>query len=228
LVSDLILKGQEILRPNRKEDGTPDKGKLWPMPEEKVMRDTFSSIERDAFAGHPDARNAYFQTAQAIYAAKSAEIGDASGVIDSGRWDDSIKLATGGIEKYNGRAVVLPWGVDAGKFKDGVRTRIQDVFDAGRMAPGVTPSQVSGMSLEMAGDGRYVFRAGDGILVDKSNRPVIVDFNQPPAWRPSGYGMTPTKATPGFGVPNEVKNVNPGTAKTGSGEHINPAIGVRG
>lgn len=175
--SDLMLKGQEILRPQRKEDGSPDKGKLWPMPAEKDLREGFASYEGEAFAGHPKARSDAYQAALAIYAAKSAEEGDASGEIDNDRWEESIQLATGGIDRWNGKSVVMPYGQDKGEFKDNLYRRIDSLMDSGRLAEGVSASKLKDMPLEPIGDGRYVFRAGDGVLVDKEGRPVIVDFN---------------------------------------------------
>lgn len=178
-VADLILQGQQILHPSRKADGTPSAGaKL--LPPDKDLANSFRSYERDAFAGYPSARSAYYQTAQAIYAAKAAQAGDYSQVLDSSRWEESIKLATGGIDKYNGKAIVLPWGQDYGQFRDGLNLRIQDVLTSGRLAEGMTASKLRDMPLEMAGDGRYVFKAGDGVLVDKVGQPVFVDFNREP------------------------------------------------
>lgn len=200
-VADLILRGQAILHPNRKEDGTPDKGHLWPMPQgqdEKTMHQLFTDYERDAFAGHPQARSDHYQAAVAIYAAKSAEAGDASGTIDSTRWKDSIKLATGGIERYRGKSIVMPWGVDYGEFKNGVADRIDELAASGRLAEGALPGKLRDLPLENIGDGKYVFRAGDGIMIGKDHLPLVLDFNKPVA---QGVGVAPTaseieRATP--------------------------------
>lgn len=189
-VADLILRGEAVLRPNRKEDGSPDKGKLWPMPtaqDEATMRRLFSDYERDAFAGHPQARSDHYQAAVAIYAAKSTEAGDASGVLDSDRWRESMRLATGGIDRYNGRSVVLPWGMTYGNFKDGVRDRIDAMEQQGQLPEGLTASRLRDMPMESIGDGRYIFRAGDGVLVKKDQGalvPVIIDFNKPAGVNP--------------------------------------------
>lgn len=162
--SDLMLRGQAILNPVRKEDGKPDGGKLWPMPPEAELRKGFQSYEKDAFAGHPAARSAMYQSATAIYAAKSADEGDASGVINSNRWEESIKLATGGIEKYRGKAIVLPYGFTYSQFRDNLGKRIETLMDSGQLAPEVTREKLQDLPLEAIGDGRYVFKAGDGIL----------------------------------------------------------------
>lgn len=176
-VTNLMLRGESILRPVKSEDGTPDKGKLWPMPPEKDLRDGFSRYERDAFAGHPQARNDHYQAALSIYAAKSADAGDSSGDFNPDRWDQSIRLATGGIEKWNGRYTVMPYGMERGAFKDGLYGRIDQIAKNGRLADGVTASKLKDLPLEPIRDGQYVFRAGDGVLVGKDGKPVVIDFN---------------------------------------------------
>jgi hypothetical protein len=175
--SDLMLKGQEILRPLRKEDGSPDKGRLWPMPPDKDLREGFEKYEDGAFAGHPKARSDSYQAAMAIYAAKVAEEGNASGEIDNDLWDESIRLATGGIERWNGKSTPMPYGQDRGEFKDNLYRRIDALMDSNRLTEGVTASRLKDMPLEPIGDGRYIFRAGDGVLVDKESQPIILDFN---------------------------------------------------
>lgn len=294
VAADLMLKGQAILNPPRATDGQPEKGKTWPMPPDAKLFEEFTSYEQDAFAGRPQLRSTYLQSAKAIYAARSAEAGDATGELNSERWDEAMRLATGGIDKYNGRSTLMPYGYDLTEFKDSLDRRIKmivrvsespsptDNFEAslpaaernivnyhrqveqsgksgrtpdgrrvtvmstgitiqegpnhgkfvsvpgfvdgkvitdegelwrrwkgdilagkwpiydtpeqlnersrqihtimeyqgqGRLAPGMTEDKLQDMPLEPIGDGRYVFKAGDGILVDRANRPVIVDFN---------------------------------------------------
>lgn len=183
-VSDLILRGQMVLRPNKKEDGSPGKAGLLPMPKDDVLLREFESYARDAFAGHEQARSAALQTARAIYAAKAADEGDFTGNLDSSRWRTAVELATGGIEKHNGRRIVLPWGMPLSDFKDGVRARVSR-FE-GRLAEGRTTAELAGLPLENAGDGKYVFRAGDGIVYGKDGKPVVLDFNEPTPFVPSG------------------------------------------
>lgn len=126
--SDLIIRGQAILRPPTKADGKPEGGKLWPMPEQKQMDQAFNSYEQNAFAAHPELRNALMQTAKAIYAAKSSDEGDSSGIIDSDRWESSMKLATGGIEKYNGKALLMPYNMTKSEFEDALDRRLDTIM----------------------------------------------------------------------------------------------------
>jgi len=175
-VSDLIVAGQAILSPNRKEDGKPDKGSLIPMPSEKDMRSQFDDYTREAFSGYPQARSDHYQAARAIYAKLSADTGDKdTSVLDSDRWEKSMKLATGGVEKYNGARVVMPYGYEKSQFKDEISRRIDAV--APILPEKVTTSKLKDLPLQSYGDGKYVFRVGDDILGDKDGKPIVIDFN---------------------------------------------------
>jgi len=177
-VADYILRGQQLLRQDTKEDGKPAGGKLIPMPNEAKLSEAFATLEGNAFAGRENARNAYYQAAKSIYAAKAAEEGDYSGEFNSGRWDIAMNLATGGIDTYRGRSIVMPYGVKAGEFKDGMKQRITALIASGRLTDGWTPEKLRDLPLENAGDGRYFFRVGDGVLVGRDGRPVVLDWAQ--------------------------------------------------
>ena len=177
--ADLLIQGQSIHSPQKKADGTPENGKLWPMPPQKDFDVQFTSLERDAFAGHPQARNGYYQATRSIYAALAAKEGDASGVINSDRLDQAFKLATGGVEKYNGKGTVMPYGMTRSEFKDQMDIRLNMLAGTKQLAEGMTKSKLEDMPLEPISEGRYLLKAGDGILVDRNNKPVIIDFNQP-------------------------------------------------
>jgi hypothetical protein len=177
-VSDLILRGQQILRQDTKEDGKPGGGKLFALPKQEETQRSFNSYARDAFAGKENARNVMYQSAQSIYAALSVEVGDYSGELKSNRWESAMRLATGGIEKRNGKAIVMPYGYDGSRFKNELKSKSTALVASGRMEGGITPGDLMNMPMENIGDGRYVFRIGDGVLVDKAKLPVVVDFNQ--------------------------------------------------
>lgn len=184
MVSDLILRGQDILQPRRKEDGTPDKGKLWPMPPEEDMRKSFQSYERDAYAGNADARNAHYQTAQAIYAAKSADAGDARGNLDPKRWEESIKLATGGVERWNGKSTIMPYWLNRSQFRDELKSRVDALAASGQLDALWTSSKLFDLPLRAVGDGVYKFVGGDGVVAGRDGRDVVIDFNVPPPMKP--------------------------------------------
>lgn len=194
-LANLLLIGNNIINPPSRSDGKPDTGKLLPLPPESKMRLDFDNYVRDAFAGNAAARSSYYQSARAVYAALSSQAGDKdTAVLDSTRWEKSMQLAIGGIDRYNGRNTIMPWGLDYGQFKDGLNARINSVFESGRLGPGMTPQKMRDMQLEPTGDGKYIMKSGDQVLVDKTGRAVIIDFTRPPAWTPSKPIDLPTAA----------------------------------
>lgn len=180
-VADLILRGQAILTPNRKEDGTGHMGgtSLVKMPEAKLMLPEWNNTTGSAFKGREQAADLFMQTARAIYAARSAETGDYSGILDAGRWRAAIQLATGGIQRHNGAEIVMPYGMAYDKFRDGLQARADALVKAGGVL-NATSADLQRLPLENIGDGRYLVRRGAGYLVDKNGRPVVMDFNRAP------------------------------------------------
>lgn len=183
-VADLMLRGESILRPAKKTDGTPDRGTLLPMPAEKEMRSAFDDKVRDAYAGRVQQRNVMYQSARSIYAALSADAGDKdTAVLDSDRWDKAITMATGGVDKYRGKHVVLPYGMDLGTFKDQMDARLGEVAASGALPPTLTASRLADLPVESIGDGKYILRSGDSVLVgaqaDGHKTPIVIDFNKP-------------------------------------------------
>lgn len=173
--AELVLRGQQILNPDKKTDG---KGKELKLPSEKDFNEYFSNMENNAFSGKEKARHVAYQTAVSIYAAKSVDSGDYSGQLDFKRWKESINQATGGFERYKGRSIVMPYGMEWGAFKDGLKEKTSALFASGAIDPSFTESKLRGLPLENVGDGRYIFRVGDGVVSDKTGKPVILDFNK--------------------------------------------------
>jgi hypothetical protein len=174
-VAELVLRGQQILNPDKKTDG---KGKELKLPSEKDMNEYFANMENNAYSGKEKARHVAYQTAVSIYAAKSVDSGDYSGQLDFKRWKESIKAATGGFEKYKGRSIVMPYGMQWGDFKDALKIKTADLVSRGTLDQSFTDSKLRGLPLENVGDARYIFRAGDGVVTDKTGKPVILDFTK--------------------------------------------------
>lgn len=211
-VADLILQGYQILNPDRKTDGKPDGQGLRNMPAEQKMRLDFDNTVRDAFATSAEARNGYYQTAKSIYAALSAISADKdTSVLDSDRWKESIRMATGEIIDYKGKYTPLPWGISPGDFKDGVAARVNSLLQGGRLNANVTSSKLNSMKLEAGGDGRYIFKEGDSVLTDKYGKAVVIDFNLPVPWGAGPVTIPPTPAElaeasrPYLGTPRDKK-----------------------
>lgn len=177
-VADLILRGQAILTPNTKTDGSGHEGgrSLIKMPEDKLMLSDWTGQTGDAFKGREQANDLFQQTAKAIYAARSAEDGDYSGDMNSKRWKSAIALATGGIENYNGAKIVMPYGMPFDTFQNTLKDRVDSLT---KTSPPVaaTSADMMRLPLENVGDGRYFFRRGAGYVVDTNGRPLVVDVN---------------------------------------------------
>ena len=176
--TELILRGNGILNPNRKEDGRPGDS-LIPMPSDKDMETLFAGQVNNAYAGKDLTRNAVYQSAKTIYAAMASDAGGDTAVLNNTRWKEAIQRAAGDIQTYQGRSVVLPHGVDYSRFRDDVRLRIDEIAASGRLADGLSANQLRSLPLENAGDDRYVIRAGDGVLKDKTGNTVVIDFGRP-------------------------------------------------
>jgi len=185
-----MLRGESILNPNRKEDGKPDGGELLPLPSPEQMRKAFDDKIRDAFAGMASARSDHFQAARAIYAALSVDAGDRdTSVLDRDRWDQAIDMATGGVQRYRGRNLLMPYGFDLSQFADGLARRVEDLLETGRVDQRWTKSGMLDLPLQAVGDGRYAFVVGDALLVDKEGKVVEVDFQASLPFRTSGHAL---------------------------------------
>lgn len=176
-VADLILRGQAILTPNTKDDGTGHMGgkALLKMPEEKLLLSEWVSATGDAFTGKEQAADLFQQTAKAIYAARSAEDGDYSGTINVKRWRAAINLATGGISDHNGAKIVMPYGMALDTFRDQLKAKTETLARDGN-AVSATARDLQRLPLENVGDGRYLFRRGAGYVVTKNGKPLVLDL----------------------------------------------------
>ena len=188
-VADLLLRGQAILHPPKKTDGSPDHGSLIPMPPEKSLREEFDSTARDAFTGMADTvRNQYYQASRAIYASLSMDAGDKDTQnLNNDRWEEAIQLATGGIEKYNGKRTLMPFGYEKSQFKQEMKSHILALKD--QIPEGLSVDKLSDLPVVPYGDGRYVFMVGNSVLGDKNGNRIVIDLNQKLPPPPSEAGI---------------------------------------
>lgn len=176
--AQLILQGQEILRPNRRADGQPAGGKVWPMPPEREMQTWFDNVMGTAYT-NAALRNAHFQSAQAAYAALITKSANQSGVLDTTLWRDAIRQATGGVVDQGGQKLIPPYGMNQAEFRDGLHQRLLDAQAQGRLDPRTSAAALLNMPLVLDGDGQYFVRSGDSMIKDqKTGQPLIIDFNR--------------------------------------------------
>lgn len=179
-LSNQILRGQAILRPNKETDGSPSGGSLITMPSEKDMRFRFDDLTRDAFVGMGDTvRSNFYQAARSVYASNTMDAGDKdTSELKSSRWEEAILAVTGPVAKYNGKRTILPHGYDKSRFKDEVRSQIKRLEADGLLAKGMDFGRVDDLPLQPFGDGRYVFVSGDSHLGDKNGKRIVIDLNK--------------------------------------------------
>lgn len=179
--SSAILNGQAILNPPTKEDGKPG-GALIGMPPETEMRKRFDAeAPLPAYDGNVQARNIDYQTVKALYADKvSKSKSKDTSILDTDLWDQSIKEAMGGFAKINGKQTILPEGVDSSQFKSGLRARINDLKTQGRLGVDQQPERLEGLPVVPVASGVYRIMNGTSYMVDKDNKPIELNFNQPP------------------------------------------------
>lgn len=184
--ADLILRGQAILTPpNAKEDGSGHMGgkALLKMPEAKRMLADWNAITGSAFVNSEKSADLYMQTARAIYAARSAEDGDYSGVLDGSRWEAAIQLATGGIQSHNGARIVLPYGQPYSQFRDYINTTAPAEIKASggefnvhgqKFTAADLAKKLPGSTLVNTGSNSYMVQAGTDVVRNANGSPYVL------------------------------------------------------
>ncbi len=149
-------------------------------------------------------------SARALYAYKSAQLGDTSGDINEARVQQSVEAVTGGVLKLNGGSLIAPVrGMSQRQF-DGVVAGITDQDLAGvttLSGQPITAAYLRGSAkLESVGDGRYLIRLGND-----AERPIYA-FSNASTESPTPYeldlrgrrplpGFTPTPGVQGKPYP---------------------------
>lgn len=194
--ASMILRGNSYLHPNKKTDGSPAKTDLVEMPPPALFEQKFKDTVGDAFAGKADQRSAALQAVRAAYATMAVDNPKDADTksVNSDFFDKALKTVIGGVDSYRGKTVVLPYGYDGSMFRDGVKRLVDQAYDQG-VKTEFTKDRLLDLPLVNRGDGRYVFMAGDSIVLDKSGRPIQLDFNQGLPFRPSGMGRDSASAT---------------------------------
>ena len=92
--------------------------------------------------------------------------------------------------------------MEPGDFRRGLNDRIEDIAASGRLAQGVTASQLRNLPLHPIGDGRYNFKSGNSVIVDKNGQDLVVNFNLEPEERePSRFRGTMGPAAKSRAIP---------------------------
>ena len=151
--AEIILEGEEALRPTRAE-GKADGKPRYVLPTEDSLQREWRNFVGEAYAGQQEAEAVAFQAFKSAYAGLSFRDGDQVKEVDSTRSRHAAELATGGVVKWGGRKpVLLPWGMNATAFTESVRAYWpQLIQNRGGSLTGTRPTD---WNLRPVGQGRY-------------------------------------------------------------------------
>ncbi|HAK6117887.1 TPA: hypothetical protein H2R31_002929 [Salmonella enterica] len=186
-VADLALSGAAARRTSKvTANGVTNEVKGMPMPPdegEQGMRAAFNNIVGTAYAGHPDVAMQMYDIAKDVYAGLMEQKGNYTGTLDTEAWNKAINLTTGGITNFNNSNVPVPWGMSSDQFQDEAKTRLMDAIKARSNTKGDAEffynQNVNQFGLQNAGFGRYYVTLGNGFFLDRSGKPVELDFTKP-------------------------------------------------
>lgn len=215
-VAGLLLEGEALLNPNKSARAENGKGKEFPMPEEKEMREKFANIVGNAFAADPNGANYAFQAVKAYYAGKSAREGDLKGKLDDARLEEAVFAATGGVYDLNSKgSVLVPWGMSVPRFKNEIKAAYDNAMEANGYK-GTTIDNYDQAGLQSYGDSKYVIRSGNGYMLDKSGKAIVLDLTEKPSMQNliPGGAPAPQLAQPATQVQGKTTKPNTQQPKT--------------
>jgi len=177
-VAGLILEGEAILNPTKKDKQEDGRGGKFPMPKEVDLTTQFNGFVGEAFRGDPSGYAAAYQAFKAYYAGSASRKGILSDALDSSLAKEAATAVTGGVIDYNGLGNVLkPWGMADGEFKD----RLTGAFDQAMTSNGLKGSALDNLSaygLQSVGEGRYILTNGQAYL-NGPRGPIEISVNKP-------------------------------------------------
>lgn len=169
-VAMYLLKGEAMLNPGKGASAQDGKPTAFPMPPPQQIEQRIASQVRDAFAGRPQEFDIAQQAVRAYYAAKSADDGDVSGVLNTNRLNLAIRAVIGERTRYEGRNVIPPWGMPADEFRDKADDYVRERLRAAGLKD---PGDVALMNVR-GRDGAYLLVRGIEPIMDAKGMPLVI------------------------------------------------------
>ncbi len=165
-LSDLLLEGRAIVR-----DGS------FKMPTEKAgstsMQQSFSEYIGNAIEpGASSAREDTFKASSAVYAKLAKDAGKTDGSLDTGLYEQAVRLVTGGVVEHAGYKTIPPYGVSADVFND----RARSAKFAAEKANDAPAGSFAAMQMRAIGPSRYELLNGQRRQVGKDGSPIILNI----------------------------------------------------
>lgn len=181
-VAQNIIEGEDLLNPTKAAGKDNGKGSTFPMPKDgrdgtDGLRDEFSAIVGDAFAGRQEEQAQVYQAYKAYYAAEAAKTGDYSGVLNTEIARRAAQAVTGGVATKNDKNFLLPWGVPEDVFNDAAESHFQAMKT--QFPKFFGPTEWDDVKLENTGEaGRYRMIVGAGYLHDGAGLPLTIKMGR--------------------------------------------------
>lgn len=174
-VAMYLLRGEVLLNPGKEAKAQDGKTSAFPMPPPQQIEQRINAQVRQAFAGRPDEFDVAVQAVRAYYAARSADEGDMSGVLNSKRLQQAIRAVIGERVRFEGRDVLPPWGMPADEFRDKAEVHVRARLNAAGVED---PGGVSLMNLR-GRDGAYMLVRGIDPIIGRNGLPLVVRIGGP-------------------------------------------------
>lgn len=163
-LSDLLLEGRAIVR-----DGS------FKMPTEKAgstsMQQTFSEYVGNAIEpGASSAREDTFKAASAVYAKLAKDAGKTDGSLDTGLYEQAVRLVTGGVVEHAGYKTIPPYGMGDDVFND----RARSAKFAAEKSNDAPAGSFAAMQMRAIGPNRYELLNGQRRQIGKDGLPIIL------------------------------------------------------
>lgn len=188
-VAALMLEGEAILNPSKKDkeqDGRPGK---FPMPKEADLAQSFNDFVGTSFRNDPVGYEIAYQAFKSYYAGAASRKGILSGELDRKIPKEAAAAATGGVIDYNGFGKVMkPWGIADSEFKDRAAFAFNQAMAENNMK-GTVSDNLSAYGLESYHSGTYRITNGAGYLLDPQGQPIVLNLNKPLNTAHQAYGQ---------------------------------------
>lgn len=187
-VAALMLEGEAILNPSKKDKEQDGRAGKFPMPKEADLAQSFNDFVGTAFRSDPSGYAVAYQAFKAYYAGAASRKGILSGELDRNIPKEAAAAATGGVIDYNGLGKVMkPWGIADSDFKDRAAFAFNQAMASNNMK-GTAFDNLSAYGMESVGPGRYMLTNGASYL-NGPQGPIVLDLNKPLNTARSAYGQ---------------------------------------
>ena len=135
------------------------------------MQQTFSEYVGNAIEpGASSAREDTFKAASAVYAKLAKDAGKTDGSLDTGLYEQAVRLVTGGVVEHAGYKTIPPYGMGDDVFND----RARSAKFAAEKSNDAPAGSFAAMQMRAIGPNRYELLNGQRRQIGKDGLPIIL------------------------------------------------------